>query len=333
MRRGILRRALVVVVAWGALPAPVSAAPAYVHDPSIIKAGAAYYMFSTGHGIAMKRSLDLLKWEFLPPVFATTPQWMRSEMPGFSGDIWAPDVSAANGRYYLYYAVSSFGSNSSFIRPATNTTLDPGDPVYRWVDQGKVIESVPGRTDWNAIDPNLVIEDTTHWYLAFGSFWDGIKMIALDPQTGLPARRPPDVLSLARRPGVENDPIEASFVYESRGYWYLFVSFDYCCRGAGSDYKIAVGRSRNVTGPYVDASGKGMLEGGGTIVLQTSGDVHGPGAASILRDGDAEYLVHHMYDARHGGVPVLQIRPLRWSDAGWPVPGEPIGDVPGAKGR
>jgi arabinan endo-1,5-alpha-L-arabinosidase len=325
MSGGIVRRALVVVIACCAAHSSLSAAPAYVHDPSIIKAGGTYYMFSTGHGIAMKRSPDLRAWEFLPPVFPTTPPWMRSEMPGFSGDIWAPDVTAANGRYYLYYAVSSFGSNGSFIRLATNMTLDPSSPDYRWEDQGKVIESVPGQTDWNAIDPNLVIDDEAHWYLAFGSFWDGIKMIALDPQTGLPAHRPPEVLSLARRPGVRNDPIEASFVYRSNGYWYLFVSFDYCCKGAGSDYKIAVGRSRHLTGPYVDASGTSMLDGGGTIVLQSYGDVHGPGAASVLRDGDSEYLVHHMYDARHGGVPVLQIRPLRWSDTGWPIAGEPIG--------
>jgi arabinan endo-1,5-alpha-L-arabinosidase len=67
-----------------------------------------------------------------------------------------------------------------------------------------------------------------------------------------------------------------------------------------------------------------MLEGGGTIVLQSAGDMHGPGHNSILRDGDAEYLVHHMYDGRHGGVPVLQIRPLTWSE-GWPVVGEPLG--------
>ena len=328
----VFRRALVVMIVCCAAPF-LSGAPAYVHDPSIIKAGGTWYMFSTGHGIAVKRSQDLRSWEFLPPVFATTPQWMRSEMPGFSGDIWAPDVTAANGRFFLYYAVSSFGTNSSFIRLATNVTLDPSSPDYHWVDQGKVIESVAGLTDWNAIDPNLVIEDAEHWYLAFGSFWDGIKMIALDPQTGLPARRPPDVISLARRPDVRNDPIEASFVYRSNGYWYLFVSFDYCCKGAGSDYKIAVGRSANVRGPYVDASGTRMLEGGGTILLQSSGDVHGPGAASVLRDGETDYLVHHMYDARHGGVPVLQIRPLRWSETGWPVPGEPIAEGPVPKGR
>ena len=322
--RDIVRRALVLLVASCVVPVPLSAAPAYVHDPSIIKDGAAYYMFSSGHGIAVKRSVDLRRWEFLPPVFPATPEWMRLEMPGFSGDIWAPDITFASGRFFLYYAVSSFGTNSSFIRLATNATLDPSRPDYRWVDQGKVIESVAGQTDWNAIDPNLVIEDAAHWYLAFGSFWDGIKMIALDPLTGLPPHRPPDLVPLARRPGVSNDPIEASFVHERNGYWYLFVSFDYCCRGSGSDYKIAVGRSRSVTGPYVDASGTSMLEGGGTIVLQTTGDVHGPGAASVLRDGDSEYLVHHMYDARHGGVAVLQIRPLRWSDAGWPEPGEPI---------
>jgi arabinan endo-1,5-alpha-L-arabinosidase len=291
----------------------------------IIKAEGAYYLFSTGLGIPVRRSTDLRNWTLLPPVFRAIPRWIPLEVPGSTGDLWAPDVVSANGRYYLYYAASTFGSNLSCIGLATNTTLGPKDPGSRWVDEGKVIASAPGQTDWNAIDPNLFIDDPTHWYLAFGSFWDGIKMIALDPHTGLPSHQPPEIMSLARRPGVTDDPIEAAYITRNGGYYFLFVSFDYCCRGTRSDYKIAVGRSRSVTGPYVDAAGVGMLEGGGTIVLQSSADVHGPGHNSILRDGDAEYLVHHMYDGTRGGAAVLQVRPLTWSDSGWPVVGEPLG--------
>ncbi|MGA2642657.1 MAG: arabinan endo-1,5-alpha-L-arabinosidase [Spirochaetia bacterium] len=318
-------REVLALIACLAAPVQLIAAPAYAHDPVIIKANGAYFLFSTGQGIAMKRSTDLLSWEFLPPVFRKIPEWMRREVPGFYGDLWAPDVVFANGRYYLYCAASTFGSNRSCIGLATNVTLDPSRPDYLWADQGMVIGSVPGRDDWNAIDPNLFIDDAAHWYLAFGSFWGGIKMIEVDPETGLPAVQTPQILSLARRPGVKDDPIEAPCLYRHGGFYYLFVSFDYCCRGTASDYKIAVGRSRSVAGPYLDAAGTSMLDGGGTIVLQSSGDVHGPGHNSILVDGDSQYIVHHMYDGKRGGAPVLQVRPLGWSDSGWPVAGEPRG--------
>jgi arabinan endo-1,5-alpha-L-arabinosidase len=162
------------------------------------------------------------------------------------------------------------------------------------------------------------------WYLAFGSFWDGIKMTAIEPGSGKALSDPPDIISLARRPEVKDDPIEASYVYPHGGWYYLFVSFDFCCRGTRSDYKIAVGRSRLITGPYADEKGAPMNAGGGTVILESYDDVHGPGHCSVLRDGDQDLLVHHMYDGRRGGASVLQIRPITWSPDDWPEPGEPL---------
>ena len=104
------------------------------------------------------------------------------------------------------------------------------------------------------------------------------------------------------------------------------MSFDFCCRGIRSDYKIAVRRSPKITGPYADRDGKPMLDGGGTIVLQGSGNVHGPGHNAALHDGEKDWLVHHMYDGTRGGMAVLQVRPLSWGDDGWPVAGPPLGD-------
>jgi arabinan endo-1,5-alpha-L-arabinosidase len=303
-------------------PFPLTAESA--HDPVIIGANGSYYLFSTGRGVSMARSNDLLNWFRLPSVFLRIPQWVFTEVPACTGDLWAPDIVHANGRYYLYYAASSFGSNRSCIGLATNTTLDVLADDYAWTDEGKVLGSIPGRDDWNAIDPALFIEDAGLWYLAFGSFWGGIKLTSIDPQTGKTAHDPPQVISLARRPGVQNDPIEAPYIYRKEGHYYLFVSFDYCCRGTSSDYKIAVGISSAVDGPYVDKVGTGMLNGGGTVILESHGDVHGPGHCSILRDGSREYLVHHMYDGKRNGQPVLQVRPLAWSADGWPVVGEPL---------
>ena len=310
----------------GAAPFAVHAAPpAYAHDPSLIREGDYYYLFATGQGIPVQRSRNLKTWEDLPAVFRDMPEWMGKEVPGYGGNLWAPDISFHGGTYYLYYAVSTFGSNRSCIGLATNTTLDPRNSAFKWMDQGKVIESSPGKNNWNAIDPALSVEAEGKWYLTFGSFWEGIKMIAIDPGRGIALHDPPDIISLARRPGVEYDPIEAPFIYRRGDFFYLFVSFDFCCRGIQSDYKVAVGRSPAITGPYVDEKGTLMSEGGGSVVLESYDDVHGPGHCSVLQDGDRTLLVHHMYDGKRGGVAVLQVRPITWSADGWPEIGQPLG--------
>src|SRR6185295_8009522 len=114
------------------------------------------------------------------PVFDKAPDWAVKTVPGYTGHTWAPDISYHNGQYYLYYAVSAFGKNTSCIGLATNKTLHPSSKDFKWTDHGKVIQSVPGRDMWNAIDPNLITDaDKTSW-LVFGSFWNGMKMVKLD---------------------------------------------------------------------------------------------------------------------------------------------------------
>ena len=248
-------------------------------------------------------------------------------MPGFAGNMWAPSISRQGDTYYLYYSVSTFGSNASCIGLATSATLDPSLRFHQVGGQGNgcFIEARDGMTGTRSM-PGLAADASGGWHLTFGSFWTGIKQIALDPRSGKPLRDPPDIVSIARRPSTPDDAIEAPFVFARDGLYYLFVSFDHCCRGAQSDYKIAVGRSREVDGPYADRDGVPMLDGGGTIILQGSGDLHGPGHCSVLRDTGRDLLVHHAYDGRRGGVAVLQIRPISWTDDGWPRVGEPLGN-------
>ena len=155
--------------------------------------------------------------------------------------IWAPDISFFNGEYHLYYAVSSFGSQQSVIGLATNTTLNPSSPGYRWVDRGEVIASKPGHDNFNAIDPNVIIDAEGGVWLTFGSQWSGIKLLRLDPSTGLPFQGHATRLSsLASQP--DHGLIEAPFVFRMGEFYYLFASSGTCCRGAASTYKIVVGR-------------------------------------------------------------------------------------------
>jgi len=295
-----------------------------IHDPHIIKQDDYYYIFSTGRRgkvVQTIRSKDLHTWGPVENVFSGVMDWVKKDIPNCRG-FWAPDIHRFNGRYGLFYSASSFGSQQSIIGLATNVTLDPADPNYRWVDEGKVIESREGMA-YNAIDAGIVTDTEGGLWMSFGSFWDGIKMIELNPETGKPLSDKPEVLSLARRP-VSPDAIEAPHIIYHDGYYYLFVSFDYCCRRADSTYKIMVGRSKEVVGPYADAEGVEMLKGGGSLILESTERWKGPGHNSILSDNGKDYLVYHAYDADNRGQPTLQIRPLRWTENGWPAVGEPL---------
>ncbi len=297
--------------------------PPTAHDPAIIKQGEYYYLFTTSHGIAINQSLDLIRWDYAGAVFQPAPAWASEQVPKFDGNIWAPDISFVNGQYYLYYSISSFGKNQSRIGLAVNTTLDPKDPNYQWIDRGPVIAS-ESYNDYNAIDPNLVRDAEGRYWLSFGSFWSGIKLTEIDPATGAPLSDPPELIPLASRPGVQYNPIEAPFIISKNGYYYLFVSFDFCCRGLQSTYKIAVGRAENITGPYLDRDGNDMLTGGGTIVLEGSDDYAGVGHNAVLQEGDQDWLVFHAYTVKRGGMALLQIRPIIWTEDDWPTVGEPL---------
>jgi len=316
------RVALLLAVTCAAPAAAQQGAVRRVHDPVIIRERDTYYVFSTGPGIPVRRSKDLIHCEHIGRVFEEdVPAWAKAEIPRAEG-VWAPDISHYGGEFHLYYSVSTMGNQRSCIGLATNRTLDPASKDYRWVDHGKVLESFPGRMDYNAIDPNLVLDEAGDPWLVFGSYWSGIKAVRLDRQTGKPSRRDDRIYPLAARP--PNGPIEGAFVVHRKGWYWLFVSFDRCCLGVASNYKVMVGRSRRITGPYMDVQNRPMLEGGGTLVLAGHDHCRGPGHNGILLTRGGDWMVHHMYDAHAGGVPTMQIRPLYWLKDGWPVVGEPL---------
>lgn len=289
-----------------------------VHDPSIIKEGETFYLFSTRAGISVRCSRDLVRWRLCGDVFAHLPRWAVEDVPGLRG-LWAPDVSYFNRQYHLYYSASTFGSNRSSIGLATNQTLDPASDKYRWVDQGKIISSYPS-DDWNAIDPNIVFDEQGQPWLSFGSFWGGIKLRKLDPITGKLSSEDQTLYSLASRPRTKElaGAIEAPVIVRKNGFYYLFVSFDFCCRGRDSTYNIRVGRSRLVTGPFSDRSGVPMAGGGGTLLVQSEGRWRGPGHCAILQTQGSEMLIYHAYDAEKRGISTLRIKPLLWDSEGWP---------------
>jgi len=287
------------------------------HDPSIIRDGNTWYVFSTGAGLSTKSSPDGLVWKQQAPLFTAELSWWRTYAPQMGSlDVWAPDLQAFNGRIWCYYCVSEFGKNNSAIGLKSCTSIAAGD----WRDDGVVVTSKAGVDTFNAIDPTLTIDANGTPWLAFGSWFDGIHVVQIDPATMKPAGT---YYSIANR----SNGIEAANIIYHQGYYYLFVSIDRCCLGVQSTYKIAYGRSQAITGPYVDQSGTAMANGGGTILDSGTTRWKGPGGQDVYQNGNAWIIARHAYDANNAGTPTLLISDLYWDANGWPTYSAPPAPV------
>jgi len=283
------------------------------HDPAALVVGSDIYLYATG--LTAKTSANLTAWTAAANPLSPQPSWIAASVPGVT-NLWAPDISTFGGAYHLYYAASTFGSNTSCIGHAARDTLASGT----WADRGSVVCSNVGHTgdDWNAIDPNVVLDDAGTPWLAFGSFWGGIKMIKLD---GTGARADDTLYAIAARPS-NGGALEGAWVFRRCGYYYLFTSWGSCC-SSPYDYNIRVGRASAVTGPYVDKAGTQLTKGGGTLVVTGNSAWVAPGHNAVIVYAGRTYNVYHALKGSSSGAATLRIAELAWDADGWPVSGGP----------
>ncbi len=177
-----------------------------VHDPVMAKDGDTYYIFSTGMGISQMTSKDRKTWTVLPqPVMTVIPGWTTDSVPGFGNHVWAPDVIQWHGRWWMAYSCSTFGKNNSAIGLLSSRTLR----ARIWKDEGCIVTSRDKRDNWNAIDPNFVIDDNDQPWLVWGSFWDGIQLVRLDTTMHIAQGAKPR--TIARRYDPDYKPTEPNF--------------------------------------------------------------------------------------------------------------------------
>jgi arabinan endo-1,5-alpha-L-arabinosidase len=311
-------------------PTALESLRAGMPDPAIIEAhdGSGFYVFSTGHGVKVFHSLDLKSWKRIGQVFQQhVPPWAEKAVPGCDG-IWAPDIQYFNGRYHLYYSVSTFGSQRSVIGLATTRSLNPQSPKYKWTDRGLVLESLQDKNDFNAIDPAVLADIDGKAFLYWGSYWTGLKGIEIDINTGKPFDKAQTYKSIAKRTANSNPPnIEAPYVIRHGDFYYLMASWDFCCAGVDSSYKVVVGRSEHPLGPFRDQTGRDMNDGGGDVVLASGVRWRGPGHNSFLQTKKGDFIVHHVYDSTDVSKGrILQVRPVRWNNQGWFDVAAPLND-------
>jgi arabinan endo-1,5-alpha-L-arabinosidase len=254
--------------------------------------------------------------------------WASENTTGTGGrtDIWAPDVMYANGTYYQYYAIpiydtpSKAGTNQgpeAVIGLATSTS--PNGP---WTDAGKIISSCGTTsgctTAFNAIDPAPYIDTSGNWWLTFGSWYDGIHVLQLDPSTGQRLASNTTLYNIAKRDAGEEGSFIFPYTVGGTHYYYYFASINVCCNGVSSTYRIIVGRSTSPTGPFYDRGGLDLINGGGTILLSTHGNIYGPGGQSVLLVGSQVVMDYHYYDGANNGTPTLGLNNLEFDADGWP---------------
>lgn len=286
----------------------------WVHDPSrITKCNGKYFIYYTGDNIPMRYSTNLTDWKNGKAVLGRVPDWAHQAVPRARGQgAWAPDVLFVNGRYFLFYSYSTFGSRTSVIGLVTSPTLDPDRPDYKWTDQGLVIASTD-RSRFNAIDPAPLLDAKGDFWLTFGS-WNrgGIQLVKLDKNTGK---------SIGDHVGIvagQGTGPEAPYIHFHGGFYYVFENEGLCCKGMNSTYQIMMGRSKRISGPYLDKTGKDLARGGGTPFLGSDGEFIGPGHVGILSEGGVDRFSFHYYGSRVNGVPSLGLRRLAWGADGWP---------------
>ncbi len=289
-----------------------------MHDPStVIQADGKFYVYATGNGLPAFVSDDGWTWRRTGSVMQAVPGGRPGpEVIARGGNnSWAPDIIRAGDRYFLYYSAPGTQPKSA-IGLLIGKTLDPGSPDYKWEDGGPIVWS-DGVEDSNAIDPGVLRDPTngTLW-LTYGSYFGYIRLVELDPKTGKrlhPELKPVNIAINS----------EASIMIFRDGWYYLLVTHGSCCAGGNSSYNIRMGRSKKVTGPFVDNMGVDMIRGGGKLFAGSSGRHIGPGHFGLidLGDGVQKFSCHYESDLDRGGASVLDIRPLLWRD-GWPVAGD-----------
>ena len=239
--------------------------------------------------------------------------------------IWAADATFANGQFFVYFSIWHGAIDTAEIGMVTNKTLVTTSPDYKWIDNGSIVnrsnggnQGIAGKTNVNIIDPNLFIDDDGSWWLIYGSFNDGVRLIPLDNTTGKPKDNPLKPVAITDHLG------EGSSLIRNGNYYYVMVSRGKCCSGTSSSYEVVYARSTSVTGPYTTKSGKSFSTSSYTdstdalMPVGFEGDVGGQGGSHIFRVNGQWYIDYHAYDGKASPATFV-VRPLYFDAAGWPT--------------
>lgn len=289
-----------------------------VADPTVIRTDEGFYLYATqtnSYWIPIYFSKDLVNWEFKRSAFRKATRPTEDVLPG-GGAFWAPEIRYINGKYVLYFSWAKWGDGSiSYTAVATSDS-----PVGDFLNAKPLL--ITDDFGSNCIDQFYYEEDGKK-YMFVGSF-NGIYVTELTDD-GLSVKRGADGKPVLKKQ-VCGRAFEGTNIYKKGKYYYLFASINNCCPNNGMDskYKVVVGRSENLLGPYVDRKGKDMLDNSWELVLEGDGETFfGPGHNSIIIPDDAgtDWMIYHSYVKENGAVGgrLGMLDRIVWSADGWPT--------------
>lgn len=289
-----------------------------VADPTVIRTDEGFYLYATqtnSYWIPIYFSKDLVNWEFKRSAFRKATRPTEDVLPG-GGAFWAPEIRYINGKYVLYFSWAKWGDGSiSYTAVATSDS-----PVGDFLNAKPLL--ITDDFGSNCIDQFYYEEDGKK-YMFVGSF-NGIYVTELTDD-GLSVKRGADGKPVLKKQ-VCGRAFEGTNIYKKGKYYYLFASINNCCPNNGMDskYKVVVGRSENLLGPYVDRKGKDMLDNSWELVLEGDGETFfGPGHNSIIIPDDAgtDWMIYHSYVKENGtvGGRLGMLDRIVWSADGWPT--------------
>lgn len=310
--------------------------PYNTHDPSILKAGDWWYCYSTDAaygnppelkpGLLVRRSKDLINWQFMGTVLNGLPtmgvQYIEGHRATPNNGLWAPYVMKVGNEYRLYYSLASTGFRVSCIGLVTSDS--PNGP---WTEKGLVVTSVTSGPGTNAIDPTVTVTPSGEHWMVYGSAWDGLFQLQINPATGMamnPGEKGTRVVRRGITNGMYNGNLEGpEMIYnpDTRMY-YLFVAYDWLA----SKYNVRVYRSTSPTGPFLDWNGVNVddqADNGPMIIAPYAFQGHagwaGVSHPAVFRDGSQYYIAHQGRPEVNRAFMVLHVRKLYWTADGWPV--------------
>ena len=309
---------------------------ASVHDPSILKVGDTYYMYSTGiigDGVELRTSTDLVSWTYVSSFEEQHDNELKvSAVMTATGNamsnIWAPDVVQVGDEYWMFYSCSGVGSRNSCIALAKATS-----PTGPFTYQGIVIQTSNSTvSNMNAIDACIEYDQAGNMWMAYGSFFGGIRVVQLDKTTGFVKSNGDEGTLIASRPSsIDNGAVEGPIIRYHDGYYYLFVAYDSLLgpeRNGGGSYHIRVGRSTTINGEYVDQDGVSMKQAGETTGYKLTANYKfdnatgwwAVGHCDIYEDTNGKWIyASHARINGNENAPYSFIHQLTWNEEGWPL--------------
>lgn len=301
----------------------------FTHDGAIIKEGDTYYVFSTDYmvgaeptpGIQIRKSKDLIHWEFAGRVFEQVSEEAFNWTGGTT--FWAPSITKIGDRFHLYYSVSGVGSRTSYIGMATADDIEGP-----WTDEGPVVKSQEGDEGVaNAIDSHVLQDADGKWWMTYGSYFGGIFLTEIDPETGKRVDESSEGTLLANRKDMSMGIEGPEILYnDETGYYYLMVSYGWL----EDTYNVRIGRSKSIEGPYIDYNNRDLRDESdesfntGVKIINSyqfegSDGYVGTGHSAFLQDGDDTYVIHQARPSEDIYWSQLQVRKVYWSEDGWPL--------------